>query len=203
MAQSKFPRARAEQVALAQAMINGLTVDNADFPRPPVMPADLQTRLDAALAQRNTRILADAAAKEAHDDEDAAFEDLVEDMKTDLQYAEMVSKDDDAMMQKLGYSGRSPARAPQSPNVPRLFEIIEQGKGWAKFDWKLPTGGGKVSMYRLMAQEAGGNWREVASAVKDEAIVTGLTSGKEYNFCVVAINAAGASGQSNTVTAFL
>ncbi len=203
MGRNKFPRTKPEQVALAQAMINGFTVDTADFPSPPIKASELQTKLDAAIAARNARILADAAAKEALDAEDEAYDELTDDMKEDLQYAEMVTKGDDGKMQKIGYSGRSPARLPQIPNVPRFFEILAQGKGWAKFDWKIPTGGGKVSMYRVLGQEAGGDWKELASAVKLEATVANLTTGKEYNFCVVAINQTGESGQSNTETAFV
>lgn len=203
MSKTKFPRTKPEQVALAQAMINGFTVDTVDFPSPPIKASELQSKLDAALAKRNTRILADAAAKEALDDEDGSFDELVEDLKEDLQYAEMVTKGEDAKMQKIGYSGRAPAKLPQLPNVPRFFEILAQGKGWAKFDWKIPTGGGKVSMYRVLGQESGGDWKELASAVKPEATVTGLTTGKEYNFCVVAINGIGESPKSNTETAFV
>lgn len=202
----KFPRKKPDIVALAQAMINGFTVDTTDFPEPPIKPDALQTTLDAALAKRNARITAEAALAEAVVDENEAFDDLADDMKTDLQYAEMMTKGDDAKLKEIGWAGRAAPTPLQIPGVPRTFEIIEQGKGWAKFDWKSPDSGGKVSMYRVLRMEVGGSagdWTEVASAVKLEATVTGQANGKDYLFCVVAVNSAGAGGQSNAVTAFL
>lgn len=208
MAKAKFPTSKPTVVVLAQAMIHGLTEARADFPAPPVLPADLQARLDAALAVTNERTTIEAALRAIVRREDAGYDDLEDDMKTDLKYAELTVKGDDAKLRQIGWSGRAAPSAKQAPNVPRALESIGQGKGWIHCDWKDSVGG-NVNLYRVLMMEVGagsdggGEWKEVASAIESEAVVTGLATGKEYIFCVVAVNSAGASKQSNTVTAFL
>lgn len=207
MSKSKFPTTRPKQIALAQAMISGFTTDTEDFPAPTVAVADLQAKLDTAQAATNARTVAESVARESVQTESGAYDDLIEAMKTDIRYAELVTNDDDVKLQKIGWSGRAAPTALQPPNAPRSFEIVEQGRGFAHFDWKDPLGGGAVKMFRVMMMEVGGTsgtWTEAASAVDSEAVVTGLAGdGKEYIFCAVAVNTAGTSGQSNTVTAFL
>ncbi len=205
MPKTKFPTTRPKLIILANAMIHGFTVDTTDFPAPPIKPNDLQNKLNAALSVTNERTTAEAALREIIERETDAYDDLDDDMKTDIKYAEMMTKDD-AKLKQIGWSGRAAPQPLQPPNVPRAFEILEQGKGSAHFDWKEPAGGGAVKMYRVMMMEVGGTsggWKEVASAVESEAVVSGQANGKEYLFCVVAVNSAGESGQSNAVTAFL
>lgn len=205
MGKRKFPTTRPKVVVLANAMIHGLTVDTTDFPNPPVKSSDLQAQLDAALGVTNERTTAEAALRAIVEREADSYEALEEAMKTDLQYAEMMTKDD-AKLQQLGWSGRAAPQPLQTPNAPRAFEILEQGKGSAHFDWKEPAGGGAVKMYRVLMMEVGGvsgSWKEVASAIDSEAVVSGQANGMEYLFCAVAVNAAGESGQSNAVTAYL
>ena len=205
MAKNKFPASKAGQIALAQAIINGFTIDTADFPSPPIKAANLQILLDTAIEKRNARILVDAAAKEAGDVETDAFDDLTDAMKDDIKYGELVTKGDDAKLQKMGWSGRAAPKALQVAGAPSAFEALEQGKGFAGFDWKESKTGGKASMFRILMMEVGGSgeWKEVASSVKPENTVNNLPSGKEYLFCAVAVNSAGMSEHSNTVTLFL
>lgn len=205
MSKTKFPASRAGQIALAQAIINGFTVNTTDFPSPPTPANVLQTLLDAAISKRNARITADAAAKEAGDEEFDAFEELTDAMKDDIKYAELVTKGNDAKLQEINWSGRAARKALQVPGAPNAFEAFEQGKGSASFDWKESKTGGKASMFRIMMMEVGGagTWKEAASSVQPQNTVSGLESGKEYIFCAVAVNSAGVSEQSNAVTLFL
>ena len=205
MGKNKFPTARADVIALAQAMINGFTVDTADFPAPPIKAAQLNDLLTAAIALRNARITAAAAAKEATDTENDPFGELVDAMKDDIKYAELVTKGNDAKLQEIGWSGRAASKALQPPGEPSAFEALKQGKGWAQFDWKEGKSGGKASMYRILMMQVGGtgDWKEAGASVLPENTVGGIESGQEYVFCVVAANSAGTSDQSNAVNLFL
>lgn len=205
MAKNKFPTSKAGQIALGQAVINGFTVAADDFPAPTVSIDDLKLLLAAAIAKRNARITADAAAAEALEDENEAFEALNDALKTDIKYAELVTKGDDAKLQQISWSGRAAAKTPAAPGAPGAFEVVQQGKGWAHFDWKTPKTGGKALMFSVLMKETGaaGDWKVAGSSVNPENTITNLESGKEYIFCVVGVNAAGTGEQSNAVTLFL
>lgn len=205
MAKNKFPASKAGQIALGQAIINGFTVAVDDFPAPTVSLADLKILLAAAIEKRNARITADAAAAESLEEETEAFEALNGALKTDIKYAELVTKGDNAKLQQISWSGRAAAKTPAVPGAPGAFEVVQQGKGWAHFDWKTSKTGGKTSMFSVLIKETGatGDWKVAGSSVNPENTITNIESGKEYIFCVVAVNAAGTSEQSNAVTLFL
>jgi len=62
---ARFPKAEAEVIALAQALVSGLTANTATYPAPPVLPAALTTLVSAYTTAKNTAIAAVAAAESA------------------------------------------------------------------------------------------------------------------------------------------
>ena len=69
--------------------------------------------------------------------------------------------------------------------------------------WAAPSssGGAAISGYRIYRSTNGKTFTLVKTVTTRSTTVTGLTKGKKYWFKVVAVNKAGSSPASNTVTA--
>ncbi len=201
---ARFPRTEAEITALAQSMITGLTANAADFPAPPVPPADLQTLLDSCVTLTDAQVAAMAAAEQATDTKTAGLEELITAMRTDLRYAEDAVNYDDAKLTALGWGGRADPTAMAIPGQPRALEAPRQGEGWIFLDWKKPADGGSVAAYKIERRERpSGDWTLVSMAIASEATLTGQERGKDWEYRVLATNKAGESVPSNTIAAVL
>ncbi len=201
---ARFPKTEADIVALAEALVNGLTDNIGIYPSPPVEPVDLTVCQTTYLSVKNALIAAQAAAEQATADKDAALDELVEAMKSDLRYAENTVDFDDDKLKLLGWGGRKSATALQIPGQTRLLEAPRQGAGWIFLDWKKPADGGKPAAYKVMRRERPeGPWQDVATAVVSEATLVEQPTGKELEYRIVATNKAGDGEPSNTVMAVL
>ncbi len=200
----QFPKTEAKIIALAQKMISGFT-SNPNFPAPPVTPAQLQARLDAAVSSSAAQVSTQAAAKQATDAKQADFDSMIADMKTMLHYAEDTVQGDDSKLSEVGWGGRAEPHALEVPGQPRLLEVLEQGAGWLTLDWKKPADGGAAASYRIERRDLseGGAWKLAGMAVDTEITLNNQTHGKEFEYRVIAVNKAGDGGPSNTVTAVL
>jgi hypothetical protein len=102
-----FPRTEPQILVLANNLLAGLTTAAADFPSPPadvpVLTADIAA-YNAALANL---VAAQAAAKQATVDKNAALDALVASMRSDLNYAENEVNGDDAKLAQLGWGGKA------------------------------------------------------------------------------------------------
>lgn len=200
----QFPKTESKIIALAQKMISGFT-SNPNFPAPPVTPAQLQARLDAAVSSSAAQVSTQAAAKQATDAKQADFDSMIADMKTMLHYAEDTVQGDDSKLSEVGWGGRAEPHALEVPGQPRLLEVLEQGAGWLTLDWKKPADGGAAASYRIERRDLseGGAWKLAGMAVDTEITLNNQTHGKEFEYRVIAVNKAGDGGPSNTVTAVL
>ena len=196
---ARFPLKEAEVVALAEAMIMGLTNNAAVYPAPPVSVADLTTAKNNYITALNVAIAARAAAEAATTSKDEVFDDLVDDMKTELRYAENTSNYDDDKLKLLGWAGKKAATPLAIPGQVRSLEVPKQGDGWVMLDWKAPSDGGAPSAYKVMRRERpAGAWEDVATAVITEATLVEQPKGKELEYHIIAINKAGDGEPSNT-----
>lgn len=201
---ARFPKAEAEIVALADAMVGGLAANAATYPAPPVVPADLTTLVSAYTTAKNAAIAAQAAAEEATGAKEEALDDLVDAMKSDIRYAENTVDFDDDKLKLIGWAGRKAATPLAPPGQARLLEAPKQGEGWVFLDWKAPVEGGAVSAYKVMRRERpAGPWEEVATAVISEATLVEQPRGKEFEYRIVAVNKAGEGEPSNTAMVVL
>jgi hypothetical protein len=200
----RFPKTESEIMALVQNIISGLA-NNPNFPSPPVSPAALQARLDAAVNSSNNQIMAQAAAKQATDTKQADFDALIADVKTVLHYAEDAVHDDDAKLSALGWGGRSAPHALQVPGQPRLLEVLRQGAGWLTLDWKKPADGGAPASYKIERRDLteGGAWTLAGISIETEVTLNNQKRGKELEYRIIAVNKAGEGEPGNTVTALL
>lgn len=200
---ANFPRPEADIKALAQSIITGLT-GNADFPSPPVSPADLQTLLNDFIALGNEQVAAQAAAQQATEAKRAALDELIAAMKSVLRYAENTVSGNAAKLAALGWGGKSAPTPLEIPGQPRSLEAPRQGDGWLFLDWKAPADGGAVAFYKIERRKLpNGAWEVAGMAVESETTLANQERGKEWEYRVIAVNKAGESGPSNTVAAVL
>jgi hypothetical protein len=200
---ARFPKREADIRTLVQNIIAGLT-DNPDFPDPPFTPAQLQAFLNNVIALEDTQVVAQAAAQQATEAKQSGIDEMVSAAKSVLSYAENAVDGNNAKLAALGWSGRAEPTPLQVPGQPRSFEAAKEGPGWLTLDWKKSPDGGKAAFYRLERREAsGGEWAMVGTALDAEITLNNQERGKEWEYRVIAVNKAGESEPSNTVTAVL
>jgi len=196
---ARFPRTEAEILALAEAMITGLTGNAAIYPAPPVAVLDLTAAKTAYITALNAAIAAAAAAEAATTTKDDALDSLVDAMKSDIRYAENTVDFDDDKLKLIGWAGKKAPTPLAIPGQARLLEAPRQGDGWVFLDWKAPVDGGTPSAYKVMRRERpAGAWEDVATAVITEATLVEQPKGKELEYRIVAVNKAGEGEPSNT-----
>ena len=177
---ARFPRTEPEILALAEVMEIGLLNNMAIYPSPPVIPPMLAGLRSAYTNAVNVTVAAQAAAEAATADKDDALDDLVDALKSDINYAENTVDGDDDKLKLIGWAGRKSATALQVPGQSRLLEAPKQGDGWVFLDWKKPSDGGKPAAYKVMRRERpDGPWSEVATAVITEATLVEQPKGNE------------------------
>jgi len=201
----RFPDTDAELIALTQKLIAGLR-ENSDFPSPPVSSSDLQNRLDAYIGLCDAQTATQAAAEQATDAKSVGREELAADVKADLHYADYAVDGDDAKLTMLGWGARSPHTPISAPGQPLKFHIARSGLGTAKASWKRPVNGGPAVCYMIKMRASGGgegSWVSAGTFFKVEVELTNLERGKDVEFHVVALNRAGESLPSNSVTVVL
>nr|VFK50917.1 MAG: hypothetical protein BECKTUN1418D_GA0071000_100321 [Candidatus Kentron sp. TUN] len=175
---SKFPKDETNILALGREMADGFRAKIDIFPAPPI---DIEG-LEACIKARERAVAAQAAAEQATAAKNSAFRILIENMRTDLRYAEN-TVNDDAQLKYIGWSGRKPKTPLAAPGQVRALVVQEQGEGWIHLGWGKPTEGGKVAAYKVQRREPaeGMDWLEAG----------------------VAINKTGEGEASNTVTVVL
>lgn len=196
----KFPIKESEIIALAQTIAAGLAANTTTFPTPPVTVAVLNAHIADYLMSRDAVIAAEAALKTMHADKDVHLSELTVMMKDVIDYADMIAHGDDATLSLIGWSGRAQPTAMQPPGQSRALEIIGQGDGWVRLDWKEPVGGGKVAAYKVQRGEDGVNFADVATAIESEAALFDQPKMKTLIYRVAAINKAGEGMPSNTIS---
>jgi len=97
------------------------------------------------------------------------------------------------------------------PGMPHHFEIVGTGKGAIEFDWKppAPQSGGDVRNYLVFRRDKSNPtqpftpWQQIQSSLATTRFLTDQPRGIDLEYRVVAVNNAGNSVPSNTVTAVL
>jgi hypothetical protein len=196
---ARFPVTEPDIAALAVVMIQGLRDTPEQFPAPPVPPDVLQARLDAYNEAKTAAVAAESAARDRVAAKNQALEDLADDMRLDLTYAEVAAKDAPGQLAKLGWGPRRDPRKPDLPGVVRELSIKSRGEDWFVLDWKAPNSGGTPAAYHIERRRRdGGEWEQVAHSVASEELLTGQEPGVEWEFRVYAENRAGV-GEPSTV----
>ena len=200
----RFPKKEAEIVALAEHLWRGFWVNRPIYQQPPVNPRALHMKTRRYLQYRNDFIAAQATTEAAITAKDGALEELTEAVKANIRYAENTVKFNDDKLKLIGWAGRKAATALQIPGQTRLLEAPRQGNGWVFLDWKAPADGGRPKAYKIQRRNRNNSsWEDVATAVITEATLVEQPRKAELEYRVIAVNKAGYSQPSNTVTAVL
>lgn len=200
---AKFPKGENEILALAQTIAAGIAANATIFPNPPVTAVNLSAQITAFQQLRDQITAAEAALKQKYMDKEANLLDLIQMMKGEIQYVEMLAKGDESILNKIGWSGRAFPTSLQPPGQCRALEIFNQGSGWVQLDWKEPIDGGKIAAYKVQRSEDGGGFTDVATAIESEAMLLNQPTMKTLSYKVRAINKAGEGLDSNTISIVL
>lgn len=199
----KFPTEETKIIELTQKVANGIANNATTFPNPPIDPAIINADLDLFFAKNNEIQLSKANTMHLTQEKNEMLERISRAARNDIDYGVLVAQNDDAILQEIGWGTRAAPVALQPPGQCRAFEIIGQGDGWVKLDWKEPKDGGKPAAYKVQRSEDGANFNDAATAVESEAALFNQPKGKTLIYQVVAINRAGEGLTSNTISIVL
>lgn len=203
-----FPVREADIMALAQSIIAGMT-ENPDYPSPPLSPTELRARLDAFSGSSDAQASAQSAAQQATETKHTDLEELIAGMKAMLHYAEDAVRGNDAKLAALGWSGRAPRtpHVPQLPGQPRNVRAQQQGEGSMTLAWDEAEDGDPAACYKAERRSLNNGvwsaWQIVGTAVSTSIALSGQPRGNTLEYRIIAINNAGESLPSNTVTVVL
>ncbi len=199
----KFPQEETKIIELAQKVASGIANNATTFPNPPVEPTVINADLDDYFAKNNEIQLSKANTMHLTQEKNEILERISRGTRNDIDYGVLIAQGDEAILQEISWGNRAAPTALQPPGQCRAFEIIGQGDGWVKVDWKEPSSGGKPAAYKVQRSEDGANFNDAATAVESEATLYNQPKGKTLIYQVVAINKAGEGMASNTVSIVL
>jgi len=200
----RFPESESEIAALALLLVQGLGQATEDFAAPPVPPEELQAKLEAYNSTAASTVVAETAVREQHAAKDSALEELVDDMKANLKYAEVAVRDQPEKLSQLGWGPRRAASSLKTPGEVRDIGIRAEGDNWVVLDWKPPVDGGTAPAYTIQRRKRdGGSWKDVGTSVDTAQLLSDQPRGVEFEYRLLAVNKAGAGQPSATVTVVL
>jgi hypothetical protein len=201
---ARFPARENDIAVLAEDLIAGLSEHTEHFPTPPVTTEEMQGSYQTYKEARDAAVRAEGTARDAYDVKDEALDELTEQMKANLKYAEFAANGEEGKLNLLGWGSRRSAKRLEQPDRPRDLEVARSGKGWVFLDWKAPLIGGEVAAYKVqVAHPEEGVWKDVGMSVVTELLVNDQERGVDLQYHVIAVNRAGEGGPSNIVRVVL
>jgi hypothetical protein len=200
----KFPKAEMEVLKLADDIKQGLSNNPVIYPNPPFTAAQIAGELGSVIQAHDEAVAKTAAAEQAITLKNDLLAALALKMRDDLRYCEITVNYDDDKLKLVGWGGRAAPTPLKKPHQCTNFHATDEGAGWIEFAWEAPKKGGKVGSYRILSRDHGANaWTIAESSFETSARLENQPQGKSMDYCVVAANKAGKSGESNIVTAVL
>ena len=202
---ARFPLREAEIQALGQSVKAGLAQHPELFSTPPVAPAALETVLEWLAAAQAAVCSAQAAAQSATEAKLAVLAELSEALKTDLRYAANTVADDDASLKLLGWEPPRARRPLAPPGQTRSLHLAGIENDGLTLAWQGPAAGGKSAAYKLQRRLGGSEtgWELLELALEPQAKLTHQPPASRLEYRVTAVNRAGESLPSNTVSIVL
>jgi len=203
-----FPRTEEETISLCEQMIAGLSAHADDFTSiTPVMLADLQGTLTQYQADKEAQDYVEAQTKIVTLQKEGRFDTVVALMKATLKRAEMDCENKPERLSNIGWCPRI-VPAPTVPPYPgRMLKVTAQGPGNLWFEWE-PIGVSSISHWVIERREqsaAGefGPWASAGTAANTSCHLIDQPRGVGLEYRVKAVNAAGESQPSNSVSTVL
>ncbi|CAN5496954.1 hypothetical protein BH10ACI1_BH10ACI1_19860 [soil metagenome] len=196
---AEFPKDETSTIILAQKVANGIRDNDTTFPTPPVAGAALLGDLDLYFAKNAEIQAAKAATRLKVQEKNTVYARIRSGTRDNIDYAAIVAKGNEAILDLVSWGNPAPGQRLALPGQSRAFEIIGQGDGWMRTDWKEPIDGGEVASYIVRRSEDGVNFVDAATVTASDAVLFNQPTGKKLIYMVVAINRAGEGLPSNTV----
>lgn len=197
---ASFPKDETSTILLAELVANGMRNNSSVFPNPAVDPSSVQTDLAAYRAKLSSIQAAEAQTRLEIQEKNEIYERIRRATRYNIDYGETVARGDAAILELISWGNRAEGQRLQPPGQCRALEIIGQGDGWVRLDWKEPIDGGAVASYKLQRSEDGARFSDVGTAVESIAALFEQPTGKKLFYRVAAINRAGEGLPSNTVS---
>ncbi len=203
-----FPRTEQETIALCEQMIEGLNAHQEEFASiTPAMVSDLAATLKQYQADKEAEDYVGAQAKIATMQKEGRFDAVIALMKANLKRAEMDCQDAPEKLARIGWMPRIPPAPTVPPYPPRLLKITAEGPGSVWFAWE-PIGVSTISHWiveRRQQSEGGefGAWTVAGTAMNMSCHLMEQPCGVGLEYRVKAVNAAGESQPSNTISTVL
>jgi len=199
----RFPENEADTIILAQLVANGIKDNPTIFANPPVVATGTLTGITAYHA-KNVEIQAkEAEIRLLVQEKNTIYNVVRRDTRDLIDHAKIIAKGDPAILALVAWGPRADSVALEPPGQSRYFEVIGQGDGYVRTDWKEPIDGGEVAAYNVMRSEDGENFVIAGTFTISEGAVFEQPTGKKLVYMVVGINRAGESVPSNSVTVTL
>jgi hypothetical protein len=199
-----FPQKESDIIRLAGAMVNGLKRNASLFPNPPVVTGSLELKLNDYEVKKQDNISKIANAEKSTKEKNRTMKTLIEAMKANLRYAEFVSNYEDDKLKLLGWSGPKSRSRAKLPGQVRELEIAHIEPGKISLEWKSPSNGGKIAVYKVKRREKQeGDWLNIDVVTKTQTILSDQIRGREIEYTVAGFNRAGDGKDSNIVTAVI
>jgi len=195
-----FPDTETNIAALAEQMIDDFNAHSQVYSTPVIPIPELEDSLDRYKYAQTRVMTAQAQAQQAIADKQQALKDLMDKMKSNLRYAESVTRRSEDKLKLLSWGRLFPKTPLEVPGIILDLEISRTEPGTAVFHWRKPINGGKVSAYKVQRFEEDQEiWTTVAIETHAEALLLYQQVGKPLSYRVMAINSAGEGTPSNTV----
>ena len=181
-----------------------MSADSALDDESPVNSGDLETRLNSFLAKRNVSTAAAAASKTATREKNTELGLYDLDIDQILDFLVMKARTIPGLLDRFGLGEETVRHQKGSPGQPRALEAPAQGNGFLFLDWKEALDGDEPTHYRILRRQLpGGEQEDVGSTNISEVTLSNQPRGVELEYCVIAVNRAGESAPSNTVSVVL
>ena len=206
---ANFPDKEADVVALVQSMIAGYTAHAVDFPS--ADPIGLQAALSGFLTDNQSQDDAKAQAQIATTTKTGTLDTLESLMKDSLKASELdVASDPDKLLE-IGWGPKVAPVPISAPDAPSNLMPTYEGPGDLTLQWDKPVHDPNRPAVNYAVerrdQPAGGGefgeWIFVDMTYKNQIDLTGQPRGIQMEYKVMATNAAGQSGPSNTAAVVL
>jgi hypothetical protein len=195
-----FPQDEQSTIVLATDVSEGIERNPATFPNPPVKAAEMKTDLAAYHAKQGDIQAAEAKLRLEIQEKNLIYGRIRNATRRNVNYGEDVAQGDEAILDLINWGNRADPQRLQAPGQCRVLEIIGQGDGWVRLDWKEPVDGGEVASYKIQRSEDGSKFVDAGASVESIAALFEQPTGKKLFYRVAAINRAGEGLASNTVS---
>lgn len=201
----RFPESLPEIMALASEVAGGMEQNPADYPAPPVTPAELKQNRADIFEVESEIVALRASLTAARTRKRELVKNIKRNTTSNLRYAEALHRKQPAKLLEINWRVRAAPKKLEKPEQAMNLKIVFEENGGLKLAWKKPVGGGKVAAYQIMRRNITENtdYQLAGASVNRFVELTDQPQGVKLEYRIIAINRTGESVPSNSVYAVL